>query len=231
MLDVAVGIVVFLFLLLGFREGIVKSLCSVAVVFISLFFASSVLSFLAKAEPRFAEPSFMGAVIVFLLVWTISFVAMDLLLTLLFKKIINVIILGPVDKVGGTLIGGLKGFLICGIVLQLFMALPVLSEMKNDFKQRPLSRFSIAVYQWSYTYAKKLVPMINNLNQKENIVEKIGEQENLKNMPNTINTKDILNNVGELEKIKDEQSKKVKQLLKDQKLLHGAPERRIEDNR
>ena len=37
MLDVVVGIVIFLFVFLGLREGIAKSLTSVIAVFVSLF--------------------------------------------------------------------------------------------------------------------------------------------------------------------------------------------------
>ncbi|MBU0672458.1 MAG: CvpA family protein [Candidatus Margulisbacteria bacterium] len=100
MLDVILGILIFLFLILGLREGIFKSLGSVAAVFFSLFLASSVVAFLAKGSPQFNDPKYLGAIIVFLVVWVFSYVVLDLLLTLLFKKIITVIVLGPVDKVG-----------------------------------------------------------------------------------------------------------------------------------
>jgi len=229
MLDVAVGIVIFLFVVLGLREGIVKSLGSVAAVFVGLFLASSTLSFLAKAEPRFAEPSFLGAIIIFLLVWALSYVVIDILLTLLFKKIINIIVLGPVDKVGGTLIGGFKGLLISGIILQLALAMPISAETKKTITSSPISRFAIAAYQWSYPYAKKLMPMVNNLMQQNNIVEKVNEQENLKDKTKDLSPNDFIKNIDKYEKVKTEQEKKIMKLLKDQKLLHGAPIRRVED--
>ena len=229
MLDVAVGIVIFLFVVLGLREGIGKSLGSVAAVFVGLFLASSTLSFLSKAEPRFAEPSFLGAIIVFILVWALSYIVIDLLLTLLFKKIINIILLGPVDKIGGTFVGGFKGLLISGIILQLCLAMPISAESKKAITQGPISRFAIAAYQWSYPYAKKLAPMVNDLMQKNNIVEKINEQENLKDKTKDLKPNDLIKNIDNYKQIKTEQEQKIKKLLKDQKLLHGAPTRRIED--
>ena len=50
MLNLIVGIAIFLFIFLGLREGIVKSLGSVALVFVALFLASGTLNFLAKAR-------------------------------------------------------------------------------------------------------------------------------------------------------------------------------------
>lgn len=228
MLDVAVGIVIFLFFILGLREGIVKSLCSVAAVFVALICASAVTAFLAKAEPRFNDPHFLGAVIIFLLVWVLAYIVLDILLTLLFKRLINIVVLGPVDKVGGSLIGGIKGIIIAGIILQLSLALPLSPAVKKDVTGGVLSRLVIATYHWAYPYAKKWMPLVKGF-LHDNLLEKISQQQNLKDKTRDASAKDLLGKVSEYEKIKDDQEKKIHKLLKEQKLLRDAPLKRIED--
>ncbi|MBN2057969.1 MAG: CvpA family protein [Candidatus Saganbacteria bacterium] len=231
MLDVFVGIAIFLFIILGFREGLFKSLTSVAVVFAALFLGTAAVSFLAKGAESFKDPRSLGAVIVFFLVWIVAYILIDLLLTLLFKKAINITILGPVDKVGGVLSGGFKGLLICGIVLQLALALPIADTSKRSITTSTLSRCSIAVYHLSYPYAKKAVPLLSNW-LKQSPVDKAGQEHGLEQTAKELEQLDpgqIMDNVVKYDKTAKEQERKIKQLLKDQKLLHDAPVKRIEE--
>ena len=230
MLDLIIGIVVLLFVALGLREGIIKSLGSVIAVFVALFLATGVINFLARSEPRFADPSFLAATIIFLVVWGLAFILIDLVLTLLFKKLITVIVLGPVDKVGGMIIGGFKGALICGIVLQLALAFPFSDATKFEIKHARFSQWAIALYQKAYPYAEKIAPKVSEF-MRNNLVEKIGQKENLVetvNQPGNYPGR-FMQNVEKYETIKITQKEQIKKLLKEQKLLNNAPERKLED--
>lgn len=231
MLDVFIGIVIFLFVILGFREGLFKSLTSVAAVFAALFLGTAAVSFLAKGAASLKDPKSIGAVIIFFLVWILSYIILDLVLTFLFKRVVNITVLGPVDKVGGVLTGGFKAFLICGVVLQLALALPIADTTKKSITASALSRFSIGVYHWSYPYAKKAVPLISGW-LKQSPVDKAGQTHNLESTAKELeqlNPEQFMDNVVKYDKVAKEQEQKIKQLLKDQKLLHDAPIRRIED--
>jgi uncharacterized membrane protein required for colicin V production len=149
-------------------------------------------------------------------------------LTLLFKRLINIVVLGPVDKVGGSLVGGFKGVLIAGIILQLSLALPLSPAVKKDVTGGALSRLAIAAYHWAYPYAQKWTPLVKGF-LHDNLLEKIGQQQNLKDKTKDASAKDLLGNVSEYEKIKNDQEKKIHKLLKEQKLLRDAPLKRIED--
>lgn len=231
MLDVVVGIVIFLFVFLGLREGIAKSLSSVAAVFVSLFVATGVVGLIAKGAPQFSDPKYLGAIIVFLVIWIVSYIVLDLLLTLILRKVVKIIFLGPVDNVGGAIVGGFKGMLICGIALQLALAMPLEASSKKAITQSFLSRYSIYVYQRTYPFAKKMAPVVSKF-MNDNLIDKIGQQENLKEKTKDLEKMSPDKFVGEAieyEKLKTEQEQKIHKLLKDQKLLRGAPLKKIED--
>ena len=231
MLDVVVGIVIFLFLFLGLREGLAKSLTSVIAIFVSLFASSGAVNLLAKGIPQFSDPKYPGAIIVFLVVWIAAYVILDLLLTLVLRKVVKIIFLGPVDNVGGALVGGFKGMLICGIVLQLALAMPLQASSKQAIGQSFLAKYSIYVYQKTYPFARKMAPIVNKF-VDDNIIDKIGRQEKLQEKTKDLEKLSPEKFVGEAvkyEKVKTEQEQKIMQLLKDQKLLRGAPLKKIEE--
>ena len=155
MLDVIVGIIICVFFLLGLYEGIVKSLGSVALAFFSLYLAKSTIGFLAKGASQFSDPSFLGTAVIFLVVFVVTYGLLDLLLNIILKKIIMVVVLGPLDKVGGFMIGGFKGMLICGIVLQMMLYFPVSAQTKKRIRPIALP-----------------IPMPRRLRQKQRILWK-----------------------------------------------------------
>ena len=219
MLNLIVGIAIFLFIFLGLREGIVKSLGSVALVFVALFLASGTLNFLAKGTPQFGDPNFLWTTIVFLLIWALSYIVLDLLLTLLFKKVIKIVILGPLDRAGGLLIGGFKGLLICGIILQLVLYLPISQASKKKITESVLSRFSISVYHWAYPYAKKIAPVVDKL-IKGKVTIKVEKPEH---GSEGVGPDKYMGKIAESEKL-SEQEQKIRELIKKEKLLPSVPQ-------
>jgi uncharacterized membrane protein required for colicin V production len=229
MVDLIVGVIVFLFFLLGLREGIVKSLLSVGAVFVSLFLAANALNYLANQAPQFADPKYIWTTVVFMLVAAISYLILDLILTLLLKKIITVTVLGPVDKIGGFFVGGFKGLLICGVALQLVLALPISAETRKLVKESKLSLLSISIYEWAFPQAKKIAPQLVNfikmdLTKEVDHVEKIVPKQ--KSQETT--SKEVMENISESKEEIKKLGEKARQLLKEQKILISVPEKNEE---
>lgn len=226
MADLIVGVIVFLFFLLGLREGIVKSLLSVGVVFVSLFLASNAISYLASEAPQFGDPNYIWTTIVFMLVAAISYLFLDLVLTLLLKKIVTIIVLGPVDKIGGVLVGGFKGLLICGIALQLILALPISAETRKLIKESRLSLLSISVYQWAFPQVKKVAPQLGSLikmdlTKEMNNVEKIVPKEKGEH---ETSAEEVMENISESGEEIKKMGEKARELLQEKKILISVPE-------
>jgi membrane protein required for colicin V production len=226
MVDLIVGVIVFLFFLLGLREGIVKSLLSVGAVFVSLFLASNALNYLATETPQFGDPNYIWTTIVFMIVAAISYLFLDLILTLLLKKIVTIIVLGPVDKIGGVLVGGFKGLLICGIALQLILALPISAQTRGLIKESKLSLLSISIYQWAFPQVKKIAPQLGglikmDLTQEMSKVEKIVPKENA---GKETTAEDVMESISESGEEIKKLGEKAQQLLKEKKILISVPE-------
>jgi uncharacterized membrane protein required for colicin V production len=226
MLDVIVGIAIACFVILGIREGIAKSLGSIALVFVSLFLATATIDFLAKGASQFKDPSYLGTIIIFFLVWLLSYIILDLVLMLLFRRIIKIIILGPMDMVGGLLIGGFKGTLICGVILSLVLAMPISAASKKYISGSRLASLSIAVYQWAYPHAKRIAPKIGNL-MKIDIVEEMNKGNEIK-VDAELSPDKLMGEVSEAQKVLTGQEEHIRKLIKEQKLLRNVPQSKVE---
>lgn len=222
MVDLIVGIIVCIFLALGVWEGLIKSLGSVVLIFVALFLASMALEFLAKGNPQFADPSYLGTIITFLVVWALSYFILDLILTLLLKKVVKVIVLGHVDKIGGILVGGLKGFLICGVILQLMFYMPVSANTKKALKDSLLARFSVSIYLRSYPYAKKFFPKASRFMQKRIFGKETEKEKELFAVPEK-----MMAPVKKYEDVSKKQHDKLLKLIKEQKLVPSVPQTRV----
>ena len=214
-MDIVIGVAILVFVILGLREGAVKAALSLILLFLSVFLATSFLDFLGKGLAQFNNPHYLGSIVVFLAVAGIFFLFFDFVLTVLFNKVICITILGPVDRVVGVLVGGFKGVLICGIVFQSILNLPLSSQNKQHLADSRLLRFTIQAYQRAHPYAKKVFPMLNEFMQ-ENVLEKVEKNGALKQGVEEIKKK----GAKEIE----QQAGRAKELLKEEKLLPSVPE-------
>jgi uncharacterized membrane protein required for colicin V production len=225
MLDLIVGIVIVCFAILGIREGIAKSLGSVVLIFVAVFLATGAVNLLAQNNPEFNDPNYLAATVIFLFVWLISFILLDLLLLIILKRIVTIVILGPFDKVGGVLIGGFKGALICGIVLQLVLYFPISSGSKEKIRKATLSRFSMATYNWAYSLAAKAAPGIRGFMIKS-LEERTGEMEKMKEEAEKLKkegTGEFMEKISKYREVQEDKEEKARQLLKDKRLLPVVP--------
>lgn len=225
MLDLIVGIVIVCFAILGIREGIAKSLGSVALIFVAVFLATGAVNLLAQGNTQFSDPNFLAATVIFLFVWLISFILFDLILLVILKKVVTIVILGPFDRLGGLLLGGFKGALICGLILQLVLYFPISGGSKEKISRSSLSRFSMATYNWAYSFARRVTPGIRDFMRKS-LEEKTGEMEKMKEEAEKLKkegTEEFMEKISRYREVQEDKGEKAKQLLKDKKLLPVVP--------
>ncbi len=178
MINFIIALALLGFMIFGFREGIVKAIISILLIFFCLFLATGVVNFLGQSSPEFSRTDYFAATVTFLIVFLVSYGILDLILTIVLRKVITIIILGPFDRVGGIFLGTFKGLIILGVLLQLVVNFPIAPATKKSIINAPSSRFCIATYHWFYPYILKIAPPIRE-QMKGNLVQKIAAREGL----------------------------------------------------
>jgi len=175
MVEVIVGLVIIVFTIAGFRDGLAKALGSIVMLFLALFISSAAVNALARTSAEFSNPKSILTVIVFFIIWLVVFGALDLLTRLILKVVVNVTVLGPLDHVAGLLLGAVRGMLICGIFLRLILSFPLSDGARRSIIEAIPAKFSIAAFEWAYPEAKKLQPYFDNLIKNETKTSVIDE--------------------------------------------------------
>jgi len=214
MVDIIILIVVLLFVGLAMREGFVKALTSVVAVFASLMLATLALNSMNLTASRD-----ISTVVLFFILFFASYVILDLLLTLLFKRVITVTVLGPVDKFGAVAVGAFKGLLLCAISLQVLFYCPFDEQTMTQLKESYLSRLAVAVFGWSYPYVKNVRPEIADFIKADYVTDKATGKVEQKS------TEDVTKAVGDAVDQYKKRQDDVMKLLEDNKLVPGVPEK------
>jgi len=227
MVEVIVTLVVIVFIIAGFRDGLAKTLGSMAMLFLALFASSAALAALTNFSAEFGNPKSYLSIVTFFFLWLVFFTALDLLLKLILKVVVTITVLGPLDQVGGLLLGGVKGLLIAGIILQIILAFPLSAKNRTAILGAVPAKFSLAAFQFIYPAAKKFQPYFNDLiktESKDNFMDNIVVKENVTqevtpglNKIREDTTKKILGSSPALEK-------RLNDLLKDENLKPTAPQ-------
>lgn len=218
MVDIIIGIFILLFLYLGLRDGIIKSLFSIILVFIALFLATAAIG-------SYANPNNPGSVFFFIIIWAVIFVLVDFILNLLLRKIISITVLGPVDKVAGAALGVFKGVLIAGIILQVNFCFPIDASTKKLIAEARLTKISIAVYEWAYPFARKWSHYLGPVG-KANFMEEVSRSQKI---PASVTIeaesirKDLQETTDKHSKDLKEHEEKLMKLLEDNKITPPAP--------
>ncbi|MFA6431841.1 MAG: CvpA family protein [Candidatus Margulisiibacteriota bacterium] len=218
MIDTIIALSLLVFMFLGFRSGLARTAGSVVMVFIAIYLGNLSLDKLVGIVPAVSQTGSLVSILIFIFVWLVAFVILDLVLGLLLKRVIQITVLGPLDKVGGLIVGIFRGLLIVGILLQVSLAFPLPSNYKLAALNSITAKFSMATFQWAFPLAKKWAPYIK-VEMKDGTLEHINIKENInKTVTKEIEAiKSLKLNVSS-EAIKDA-GEKIEQLLNDQKII------------
>ena len=218
MLDTIIVLFLLLFAYLGFRSGLARTLFSIVMIFVAIYLGNLALENIVGVVPAAAKVGSLSSILVFTFVWLAAFIILDLVVGLLLKKVVQITVLGSLDKVGGLILGGFRGLLVAGIILQFSLAFPLPANYKAAALGSPVAKISMAVFEWAYPMAKKWAPYVK-VQMKDgtmefiNKKEKIGlsvtkEVEAIKNLKISVSS----------EAIKDAGAK-IEELLNDQKII------------
>ncbi|MBU0630399.1 MAG: CvpA family protein [Candidatus Margulisbacteria bacterium] len=172
MADLIIGLFVVGFILLGVRDGFARSLGGVAAFFLALFAAAGVIEFFANYSAIYKDYLNIATILTFIFIWLIVLIVLELLLGLVLKTIVTITVLGPVDRALGAVVGGGRGMLVAGLILQLLLSLALPVGFKKDMSEAFMTKISVSAYQWAFPIAKRMVPQINKT-MKENIINKL----------------------------------------------------------
>ena len=153
------------------KEGLVKTLLDVFAIFIGVFAASYVCDSLTTAK-IIKEADLLSFGIVFIISWLISFVMIEIFLSVI-QKIIKITILGGLDGIGGMIVGLFKSILLVAIMMRLVSLLPLSEPWKDWVDQSIARRWSLPVLEQSYTWFFHQLPKNQTLFDK---LPKIPEQ-------------------------------------------------------
>jgi membrane protein required for colicin V production len=147
-LDWLCAAVIFVFGLLGFRRGLIGEFFRVAALVLGLVAGFSLsgrmAAWLAGFMPGLAGTPLRITAFIFLLVAGAGAVA---LVGRMVTKVVRLTILGWLDRLGGVLIGGLKGILIVGLLIWAISWLPSLQMLRSPDHTRIAHR-SVKVISW-----------------------------------------------------------------------------------
>jgi len=171
-LDIIIAIILILFAIGGFRNGIIREAFSLAAFFGGIYGAMMLSGWVGNMLGKVinVSPEWMS-VIAFMIV----FVGLAILINWLgglLANLIDSISLGFIDKIGGIVFGVAKGFLLIGvliIVLDFFGIKDVLDE--NVRKKSVLYTTSEKVATWLYDNKDGLMKYFQE--GKEKVEEKV----------------------------------------------------------
>ncbi len=158
-MDLAVVIalpVIFLFGVMGYRDGVVKRVLEILGVFVTLILTAR---FATAVNPWMMDQTGVSEGPALLITWAALFFAgllLSRLLATLLSKLIRLTILGWLDKLGGFVVGMALGVLVASVVLVAISHVPGGESVKSDYDDSPLGQFIYYAAPNFYQSARKL---------------------------------------------------------------------------
>ncbi|MCX8015411.1 MAG: CvpA family protein [candidate division WOR-3 bacterium] len=122
LLDILIVCLVLVAIIIGFVRGFIKSIAFITGLVLGVYFARQKYLLLEKFLFKSTQTSSTYHIISFLIVFVIIFLLI-FLLGLLLRKIIQVIMLGWIDKLLGGFFGLIKGLILIWLILILSLVL------------------------------------------------------------------------------------------------------------
>ena len=125
-LDIAIIIILGVLTLLGLKRGLIKSLVPLVGMLLAIFLAGRFYTSLA-GRLTFIDSEGLAKIVAFAIIVIAVFVVVFILGSML-RAIMQMVLLGWVDRLGGAIFGLAIGWVICSVIVALlarYVALPV----------------------------------------------------------------------------------------------------------
>ena len=149
-LDIVIAIILLIFAIKGLKKGLILEVVSLLAFAVGIYGAMHFSDFTAAKlqEVTQIKPQHINTIAV-ILTFIILVIVVNLIGKLV-KKIIRSLNLGFVDKIGGFLMGGAKGVLLCSLMMVVLNNFQLLGIIKPEVKQQSLL----------FPFVEKTVPYI-----------------------------------------------------------------------
>lgn len=124
----------------GFKDGVLKRIVEVAGVLVSLLLTAH---FASSVNPWMMERTDLSEGTALLLTWAALFFAglvLSRLLASLVTRLVNMTVLGWLNRVGGALLGILIGLLFASALLQVISHVPGGQEVKAEYQKTSVGK-------------------------------------------------------------------------------------------
>jgi len=131
-ITIVIALIILFFFVDGIRRGLVRQLFEIAgliAAFIGAYYVGHALADRFEGSTRISYPIilfFFSAVVFLVVVFAFH------LIGIMFQKIVSVTILNPVDRIGGAVLGAVKGVLFVSLICVLLFSIPA----SEGFRQK-----------------------------------------------------------------------------------------------
>ncbi len=116
--DIIVGVAIILLTLKGFLRGLIKEVLFFVAMFLGFFCSTTFWTVLNPyLKTHFTSP-IMSQILSYATIFIVTFIAVFVIGNFI-RRAIHITILAWIDRLGGAIIGFLKGVVICGLILML----------------------------------------------------------------------------------------------------------------
>jgi len=146
----------FIFGILGFKDGVVKRILEITGVFVTLILTAR---FASAVQPTLVEKTGLHDGPALLLTWGLLFFAglvLSRLLANIIRKMVRLTILGWLDKWGGAIVGLAFGTLVVSAILVAASQVPGGQMVQEAYDRVPLGRFIFYAAPNVYQQARKV---------------------------------------------------------------------------
>ena len=163
-IDIIILVILGLAVIMGFKKGLVQEIVGIVALIVSFFLAlklhPAAAGGLVKMFPK--VPHHLAPTIGFVVMFLASFGAITLAGWLM-HKLIKATPLDLADKLGGMVIGLLKGAVVISILLLLLTFLPLPKDITHKLDRSGMIRSMRKVAPWVYEKTKGLWPKAQEL--------------------------------------------------------------------
>lgn len=147
---------VLLLAVLGFREGLVKRSVEFLGLVVTIILTAR---FAAAVNPWIMERTGLAQGSSLVLTWAVLFLAglvLSRLLAVAVGKLVQLTVLGAVDRLGGALCGAAVGILLVSVLVVTVGQIPAAAGLKRSFTEQQFGRFVYTAAPRLYDLARRL---------------------------------------------------------------------------
>jgi uncharacterized membrane protein required for colicin V production len=158
-LDIFLAIFILFYGLLGYVSGFLRSFLGIVVVLLSIYLSSNFSHVVLSSFGFLGEASKSAYPVLFLFLFLLLYLLGEILLSFV-KRVIKVVILGPLDGLCGMIASGIRGILLLGVIFQIILKLPISSAFRAVISDSIIIGYSQEILVRVYPFVVSKMPEV-----------------------------------------------------------------------